>query len=617
MEIPAPPDTPSALGNVIFDASFTRDALPNTSSNLQRRGKRSKQIHTQVPAIRLSDSISIGMNKTSSGTAGAVLLPHLDEMVRYATLRRDIAVKLASTIDDFVAGLEHKDHRAIAKEYAAYIATQLRTQFFATSGSTVLPIGQPLSPPSSLGEVQRPPKQVASSTYASISSSSSRGVNIDIRPTKSPKATPARAAVPAKEDLRVLASLQQETAVTAPRLDQFKARTVILRAFALELADIPKVTHTATGYAIYPATKTIRDKLVSEEGKRILGRNLHCDKIQLPEIWFTYALTDVPYSFLGLTEGGALVETENSSPRRLSLKQARLRSTSNGPSTGRTLLPAAAHSLCPFLNQSDGSGSSALVDSPAEWRRSRKYTSTVLAVKVTATLVSVPGQLAVDTAGTAPTSTPLKISFNARVQSSVQTATDLTNLDMKNVLQSPRWLRVASTTFLRRNSPQSAEWASALSAMSTAPLQARPRTFRKPWARRRHSANNCSQRLPRPSETLPWTPVLWTSHAARGRILAPIRKLGDQIHRLGQLLLRTILPRLYRQALYLKPAHQPPRRGALVRLTQRRWMTYNVGTKTAFEKAIRANQTPVSTRESAASKNRFASLEADSMDCTQ
>lgn len=79
-------------------------------------------------------------------------------------------------------------------------------------------------------------------------------------------------------------------------------------------SDIQHVRRTPAGYAIQPATKLVRDRLVADDLKKELGCAFDASKVSLPEKWFTYAIQDVPFSLkLGpaeYTSTGDLIEEE-------------------------------------------------------------------------------------------------------------------------------------------------------------------------------------------------------------------------------------------------------------------------------------------------------------------
>lgn len=316
MDGPPDPDTPSRPPLAVDGGGHTRPSPPNSPSNIQNRGKRSRTVQTQVPAIKFT-----GLNPSARqhGVANAIMASSLDEMVRAATMRKTVTMKLAAALDEYVAtytGDHNKEQRAIAKELVSSIAIHLRKQHFAApGGEAALPIGQSLSSQTS-GAPQNPPKSNGARTQSSAPTSYASAVASNLPgPTEKRQAAPRPAkltpTVSTKEDLRVLATLHQTPATsTAPRQDSFHIRAAICKALKLQLADIPKVTHTQTGFAIHPASKVIRDKVVSEESKTLIQRACACVKLALPEKWHTYALTDVPYTFMNLSPDMPMVDTD-------------------------------------------------------------------------------------------------------------------------------------------------------------------------------------------------------------------------------------------------------------------------------------------------------------------
>ncbi|KAG5985632.1 hypothetical protein E4U52_001105 [Claviceps spartinae] len=78
--------------------------------------------------------------------------------------------------------------------------------------------------------------------------------------------------------------------------------------------DIQHVRHTPAGYAIYPSSKTVRDRLLADDMKKEIVRLCEAQAVRLPERWYTYAVGNVPYTIkLGPTEfkhASELIEEE-------------------------------------------------------------------------------------------------------------------------------------------------------------------------------------------------------------------------------------------------------------------------------------------------------------------
>ncbi|CCE34857.1 uncharacterized protein CPUR_08796 [Claviceps purpurea 20.1] len=126
-------------------------------------------------------------------------------------------------------------------------------------------------------------------------------------------ATTVRATPPkpkAKEDIRVLVTLAEG----APRPEPYLLRHKLVTMLKGSPSDIQHVRRTPAGYAIQPATKLVRDRLVADDLKKELGCAFDASKVSLPEKWFTYAIQDVPFSLkLGpaeYTSTGDLIEEE-------------------------------------------------------------------------------------------------------------------------------------------------------------------------------------------------------------------------------------------------------------------------------------------------------------------
>ncbi len=94
------------------------------------------------------------------------------------------------------------------------------------------------------------------------------------------------------EDIRILARLPQEQLEWAKTVRSFALRTALCDQIGLSLVDVPNIFHTATGFAIHPRNKEIRQKILAKD--REAGQSLRATKLELPTKWYNYVVPNCP-----------------------------------------------------------------------------------------------------------------------------------------------------------------------------------------------------------------------------------------------------------------------------------------------------------------------------------
>ncbi|KAG6252828.1 hypothetical protein E4U49_007595, partial [Claviceps purpurea] len=285
------PSTPARPRDTDGAAQYSRDTEP-TSPFILQRSKRQRAANAAPVSIQLPGKVA------GDDTAAQTYLgKQLDDLNRSFQVKKEVLTKLGRTLDDFVTGYRgdnQREHRASARLLVSMVLEHLNAKVFDTNN-----VQECLS--------DGPGGKVS---YAAIAS---RGAGAT---RSNASATTVRATPPkpkAKEDIRVLVTLA-EGAPRPERPEPYLLRHKLVTMLKGSPSDIQHVRRTPAGYAIQPATKLVRDRLVADDLKKELGCAFDASKVSLPEKWFTYAIQDVPFSLkLGpaeYTSTGDLIEEE-------------------------------------------------------------------------------------------------------------------------------------------------------------------------------------------------------------------------------------------------------------------------------------------------------------------
>ena len=102
--------------------------------------------------------------------------------------------------------------------------------------------------------------------------------------------------VPPREDLRIFIAVPAETRLRKP--SPFAVRKAICGMIpGLTLENIPSASAINTGWAITPASKAIRDELLSQEKQALMMQAVDGESVRIPEQWLHYAVQGVPSSY--------------------------------------------------------------------------------------------------------------------------------------------------------------------------------------------------------------------------------------------------------------------------------------------------------------------------------
>ena len=109
-----------------------------------------------------------------------------------------------------------------------------------------------------------------------------------------------------REDRRLLVLIERQALLNRP--SAFALRQEICRRVPEikgNIARIPKITETRTGWAIEPVDLTTQDLLLQQENTEIVRRTLSGIEVRRPEQWFNYVVPGVPTALYNL-EGQAI-----------------------------------------------------------------------------------------------------------------------------------------------------------------------------------------------------------------------------------------------------------------------------------------------------------------------
>ncbi|KAG5962728.1 hypothetical protein E4U57_006846 [Claviceps arundinis] len=245
-------------------------------------------------------------------TAQTYLGKQLDDLNRSFQVKKEVLTKLGRTLDDFVTGYRgdnQREHRASARLLVSMVLEHLNAKVFDTN-NVQESITMPSMAPQMASQGANSPNRDGPGGKVSYAAIASRGAGAT---HSNASATTVRATPPKpkpKEDIRVLLTLAEG----APRPEPYLMRHKLVTMLKGSPSDIQHVRRIPTGYAIQPATKLVRDRLVADELKKELGCAFDASKVSLPEKWYTYAIQDVPFSMkLGpaeYTSTGDLIEEE-------------------------------------------------------------------------------------------------------------------------------------------------------------------------------------------------------------------------------------------------------------------------------------------------------------------
>ncbi|KAM5350149.1 hypothetical protein ACJ41O_006654 [Fusarium nematophilum] len=248
---------------------------PITQPALQNAGR-----PQQASQINYSTGLGSSIHSRPDSSATAALDSILNEVQRRQDAKRKVLTLVARSLDSIVASCQH-ELKDIAKEITGHFSTYLTATFLAD------PKARPDHAEPHLTDGRTVPVNWATVARSGHAQPQPR---VNQQPQTNPTKGPAKAQ-PA-EDLRILVRVPKEHQEWAKSLTNYALREATCKTLGLSLADIPDIHHTATGFAIRPRNKAIRQKVLAKEQE--VGRRLKATKIELPTKWYNYVVPNCP-----------------------------------------------------------------------------------------------------------------------------------------------------------------------------------------------------------------------------------------------------------------------------------------------------------------------------------
>lgn len=297
-EPPTTPERPPEAPGEDLRGGHTRPPAAAEGQNEQQRAKRHRTISVQAPQA--------GPRKAATpkdATASDFLARQADNISRTIAIRAEVVRALGACLDGFVAswaGESKEDHRREASSLIHDTLGYLGARITAPGKQNETRLPGPVSKTASWADVAR--------SGATQEAAKTTGQSRAKQPARMLKSLISKD----KEDIRVLVTLtaanpgEENCPMQEPRLHSFQIRTLLCKDLPFNLSEIPEVTNTNTGYAITPASKTVRDKLI--EHKNEIARLCNAQEVTIPTKWFTYAVPNVAYNLSSIL--GTPVEAE-------------------------------------------------------------------------------------------------------------------------------------------------------------------------------------------------------------------------------------------------------------------------------------------------------------------
>ena len=251
---PQPPD---------LDAQRTRepDLVTPSQANLNTSRRQTILPHSAPPRRP-----ALGGGVTTNTSVMAAVSRHNDTIQEAARIRAAITNNIAKAIDDCIAKYSTPAEKKVAhglQQRVIYASQRSWADVAAT-------------PENSSGENRDP-----------------RTGNNGARAQSKPKPAQARSQ---KEDLRIFITVPPR--VRLQKFSPFAVRQAICHQIeALQLQDIPRASTINTGWAVTPANKAIRDRLLTQENKETMMRAVNGTEVRTPERWINYAIQGVDSSY--------------------------------------------------------------------------------------------------------------------------------------------------------------------------------------------------------------------------------------------------------------------------------------------------------------------------------
>lgn len=223
---------------------------------------------------------------------------------RQVQIKKQVLMLLAKTLDHFIDGFnkDQPDHRAEARDLVRSVTDFItkRTHAPANSSHRQLPVTNLQAAKTRLTGTSNKP-----ASWADVVGKPSQ--NSQENPTRNTQATTRLNQSQARQDDRIFARLSEERLLSRP--DPYVARTTLARGLAtigITAQDIPDITAIRTGWAIRPASAGVRDKLMAPENRLRVQQLLNAEKVELPVLWYSYALSGIPATFSSYDGNGSV-----------------------------------------------------------------------------------------------------------------------------------------------------------------------------------------------------------------------------------------------------------------------------------------------------------------------
>jgi hypothetical protein len=275
------------------DTEQTRDQTPESppQANLRTSERQQRDLHHQVPPIACPNS-GRGAHKTPN--VSDAVAKHNRNIQQAITLRAKISSQIACAIDQCINSCNSPAEKKIAQEFQKLIIAALTASSSNTGNRTR---GTDFSAPTnSANHTNHRP------TWADIASQPQTAKEKQgTRDSTQVAATTSRFKVHSprplpKEDLRIFIAIPAETRLQ--NLSPFAVRQALCGNIqGLTLQDVPSASAIKTGWAITPASKAIRDELLTEDKKVLMMQAVNGMSVRTPEQWLNYAVQRVPSSY--------------------------------------------------------------------------------------------------------------------------------------------------------------------------------------------------------------------------------------------------------------------------------------------------------------------------------
>lgn len=275
------------------NAAQPRDTNPQppTQANLgaSDRQRRDPQQALSTACLHTGDGACNHVNVSDA------VAKHNKTVLDAISLRAKMTSQIAHAIDQCIESCSSQAERKIAQELQQLVIAALTS---AISNAGIRMPSSTHNTPSNT--TNQSPTQA--STWAQVASlphtaeAGRQGQNFNIQTAASQRPKASSQSMVAREDIRIFIAVPPETRLQKP--SPFAVRQAICDKIpGLTLKNIPSASAINTGWAITPASKTIRDELLSQEKQALMMQAVGGVSVRIPEQWLNYAVQNVPSSY--------------------------------------------------------------------------------------------------------------------------------------------------------------------------------------------------------------------------------------------------------------------------------------------------------------------------------